>query len=112
MEIPPVLPLSSQFARRNAVTLKLLFIAGLVLLLHVPLHLLNGLQEERAKTHAKAMPRFIVEATPEKEIAAHPVFEAYRTVGRALKYAVLVLALVFTALFLFELLGGLRLHAA
>ena len=112
MEPTPVLPARARIDRRNAVTLKLLFIAGLVLLLHLPLHLLNGLQEERAKSHARAMPRFIVEAAPGREVAVHPVFEAYRTVGRALKYAVLVLSLVFTAFFLFEMLGGLRLHAA
>ncbi|MBL9201998.1 MAG: inner membrane CreD family protein [Opitutaceae bacterium] len=83
-----------------------------MLLLHVPLHLVNGLQEERARTHKRAIPRFIVDASPRAELVDHPVFEAYRTVGRALKYAVLVLALVFTAFFLFEILGGLRLHAA
>ncbi|MDP3073294.1 MAG: inner membrane CreD family protein [Opitutaceae bacterium] len=112
MEPPPVIPARARFARRNAVTLKLLFIAGLVLLLHVPLRLVNALQEERAKTHARSIPRFIVEASPRAELADHPVFEAYRTVGRALKYALLVLALVFTAFFLFEMLGGLRLHPA
>ena len=112
MEPPPIIPPRARFARRNAVTLKLLFIAALVLLLHVPLHLVNALQEERAKTHTRSIPRFIVEASPRADLADHPVFEAYRTVGRALKYAVLVLALVFTAFFLFEMLGGLRLHLA
>jgi inner membrane protein involved in colicin E2 resistance len=112
MDTPPLLPNRARIARRNAVTLKLLFIAGLVLLLHVPLHLLNGLQEERAKNQANAMPRFLAKATPEKESDVRPVFDAYRTVARALKYAVLVLSLVFTAFFLFEVLGGLRLHAA
>jgi inner membrane protein len=112
MEPPPLNPTRARTARRNAVTLKLLFIAGLVLLLHVPLHLLNSLQEERSKTHQRALPRFILEARPAGDAAVHPVFDAYRMVGRALKYAVLVLALVFTAFFLFEMLGGLRLHPA
>jgi len=35
---PPVLPLTRKIDRRNAVTLKLLFIAGLVLLLQGPLY--------------------------------------------------------------------------
>ncbi len=112
MEAPPVLPPRDRVARRNTVTLKLLFIAGVVLLLHVPLHLVNVLQEDRAMTHTRAIPRFILEASPKAEPSGHPVFEAYRTVGRALKYAVLVLVLVFTAFFLFEMLSGLRLHLA
>ena len=112
MEPPPIIPARLRIARRNAVTLKLLFIAGLVLLLHVPLHLVNGLREERSKTHERALPRFIAATAPEKALAEHPVFDAYRMVERSLKHAVLVLSLVFTAFFLFELLGGLRLHAA
>lgn len=115
MDAPPVIPPRVPFARRNAITLKLLFVAALVLLLHVPLHLLNSLQEERAKTHARALPSFITRSAPSAPgapLTAHPVFDAYRTVGRALKYAVLVLALVFAAFFLFEILGGLRLHLA
>lgn len=115
MDAPPVIPPRTSFARRNAITLKLLFVAALVLLLHVPLHLVNSLQEERAKTHTRALPGFITRAAPVapgETLTAHPVFDAYRTVGRALKYAVLVLALVFTAFFLFEVLGGLRLHVA
>ena len=112
MEPPPVIPTRARVARRNAVTLKLLFIAGLVLLLHVPLHLVNGLREERSKNHERALPRYIAEAAPGALIKEHPVFEGYRMVGRALKHAVLVLALVFTAFFLFEMLGGLRLHPA
>ncbi len=115
MEPPPLIPSRASFARRNAITLKLLLVAALVLVLHVPLHLVNSLQEERAKTHARALPGFITRAATVaagEPLTAHPVFDAYRTVGRALKYAVLVLALVFTAFFLFEVLGGLRLHAA
>jgi hypothetical protein len=44
MEPPPYPMLRTRFDRRNAVTLKLLFIAGLVLLLQAPLHLVNNLE--------------------------------------------------------------------
>ncbi len=114
MEPPPVLPTRARVARRNAVTLKLLFIAGLVLLLHVPLHLINGLREERSNNLKQALQRTTVMA-PAKAVNVVPArgnFDAYRMVDRSLKHAVLVLALVFTAFFLFEMLSGLRLHAA
>jgi inner membrane protein len=39
------------------------------------------------------------------------VFDAYRMVERAVKHGPLVLAMVFAAFFLFEVLAGLRLHA-
>ena len=114
MEPPPLIPARLRIARRNAVTLKLLFIAGLVLLLHVPLHLVNGLREERSNNLKQALQRPTASALGETTggVAEHRRFDAYRMVDRALKHAVLVLALVFTAFFLFELLGGLRLHAA
>lgn len=104
-------------------TLKLLFIAGLVLLLQVPLHLVNALRQER---HSHYQPTVAVTAPgPRSEVvpaAAAPavpmpasprvqtVFEGYRMVERALKHGVLVLSLVFTAYFLFEMLAGLKLH--
>src|SRR4051812_8688375 len=113
-DLPPPLPRTT-FQRRNAVTLKLLFIAGLVLLLEIPLHLVNNLRQERFdnRAHAGAMV-----ATPASRDAAHPTvvpqsaaFDGYRMVERALKHSMLVLTLVFAAFFLFEVLAGLRLHA-
>ncbi len=100
--------------RRNKITLKLLFIAALVLLLQAPLHLVNALQEERRAnngdtsmaTGSRDLP-IVRAATPPKGDA----FEPYRLVQRALKHSVLVLALVFAAFFLFETLAGVRLHA-
>lgn len=105
---PPVLPAGQVTRRKNAVTLKLLFIAGLVLVLQVPLHLVNGLNQERRnnRAHALHVATEVVRATPPDE-----VFDAYRMVERSLKHGVLVLALVFTAFFLFETIAGLRLHA-
>lgn len=107
--------------RRNAVTIKLLFIAGLVLLLQVPLNLINNLREERA-TH-RGFAKTPEEAAVE-EPADHPAVEkmegimtkkeiqeaGYHMTYRSLKYGVLVMGLVFTAFFLFEVLAGLRLH--
>ena len=112
MEPPPLLSARNRVARRHAVTLKLLFIAGLVLLLHLPLHLVNGLREERSANLRQASGRVAGPAPADAAAPAQRNFDAYRMVGRALKHAVLVLALVFTAFFLFELLAGLRLHAA
>jgi inner membrane protein involved in colicin E2 resistance len=105
---PPVLPAPSRTGRRHAVTLKLLFIAGLVLLLQVPLHLVNTLNQERRNHRAHSL-QFTVEVV--RTAPPDEVFDAYRMVERALKHGVLVLALVFTAFFLFETLAGLRLHA-
>jgi inner membrane protein len=68
----------------------------------------NTLNQERRNHRAESL-QFTVEvvrAAPPDE-----VFDAYRMVERALKHGVLVLALVFTAFFLFETLAGLRLHA-
>lgn len=112
--------------RRHATTLKLLLIAALVVLLQVPLHLVNMLRQERmaywnlpvktAGAGARARealglePRATeaaVNLTPRQSAAA----DGYRMVERALKHAVLVLALVFAAFFLFEILAGMRLHA-
>lgn len=107
LPVPPVLPARARIARRNAVTLKLLFIAGLVLVLHVPLHFVNALRQERSQNRERALPA----ATAPALVKADPVFEGYRMVERSLKHSVLVLALVFAAFFLFETLAGLRLHA-
>lgn len=122
---PPVSPLTRKIDRRNAVTLKLLFIAGLVLLLQVPLYLVNSLRQERSDNRKRAFHLPVTPVTPTAlargdmspaapvadEAPADPVFEGYRMVERSLKHGVLVLALVFAAFFLFEILAGLRLHA-
>lgn len=113
---PEPLPVSilKTSGRRHAVTLKLLFIAFLVLLLHAPLALVNDLRRARMQD------RHLVETTAatvdraSAPVAAAPVSaaaEGYRMVERALKYSVLVLTLVFATFFLFETLAGLRLHA-
>jgi len=107
--------------RRHTVTLKLLFITALVLALHLPLSLINGLRQERSRNreeaHARQVPARAIEVQP-RTAAAEPPYnpavaaaEGYRMVERSLKHSVLVLTLVFTAFFLFETLAGLRLHA-
>lgn len=118
------------FQRRNSVTLKLLLIAGLIVVLLVPLHLINALRQERsdnrvrgaiAHTEAGAVvsrgaPAVRAERRGGGSAAAlaatstDAVFDAYRMVERAVKHGALVLALVFAAFFLFETLAGLRLH--
>ncbi len=120
--LPPVIVAPAK--RRSHVSLKLLFIALLVLVLHGPLALINDLRQERAQNREvgeralverravagdageasgrRVMPPTLVESAPA---------EGYRMVERALKHSVLVLTLVFTAFFLFETLAGLRLHA-
>ncbi len=125
---PPLLAVPPAH-RRNTVTWKLLFIAGLVLLLQLPLSLINDLRQERERNRAvPAQPatqpaRAIAPSvrardaegpavsTPTDSLGApaEPA-EGYRMVERALKHSVLVLALTFTAFFLFETLAGLRLH--
>ena len=99
---PPVIPTPER--RRRSVALNILFIAALVLLLQLPLLLVNNLRQERAKQ--RGVPEIERIATTEGVSAA----EGYRMVERALKYSPLVLALVFTAFFLFETLTALRLH--
>lgn len=117
-ETPPILIPARQktVARRNAVTLKLLFIAGLILCLQVPLHFVNMLRQERAETRERALqtapaasrpvPRVETGGAPLSDFA----LEGYRMVYRSLKYSMLVMTLVFAAFFLFETLSGLRLH--
>jgi inner membrane protein len=39
-----------------------------------------------------------------------PVIDSYRFVERSIKYGILLIALLFTALFLFEILAGVRIH--
>lgn len=105
--------------RWNSVTLKLLFIAALVLLLQIPLSFVNSLRQERSENRARAAIAVTTDAATSvgatgaaTRTVAAPVSaaEGYRMVERALKYSVLVMALVFTAFFLFEALTGLRLH--
>jgi inner membrane protein involved in colicin E2 resistance len=118
---PPILPVppapAAPARRRHTVTLKLLFIASLVLLLQLPLKLINDLREERSKNFDGAAARLA-----ERRASSHPgegshsspavaAAEGYRMVERALKHSVLILTLTFTAFFLFETLAGLRLHA-
>lgn len=105
--VPPVL--APKTARRgNAVTIKLLFIAALVLFLQLPLHLVGALRVERARNREEALAR--VEAVTGAPAASLAV-EGYRMVERSLKHSVLVLTLVLAAFFLFEMLVELRLHA-
>jgi len=121
---PPMLPAGSLPAgpsetsrRRNLVTLKLLFIAALVLLLQLPLGLINSLRQERSNNRAEANARIAARGGNEgrSEVSAYnpaaAAVEGYRMVERALKHSMLVLTLVFAAFFLFETLVGLRLHA-
>jgi inner membrane protein involved in colicin E2 resistance len=96
--------LVSRVGRRLNVTLNLLFIVGLLVVLQVPLLLVNNLRQERIKY--RGVPEIERLAAMEGVSAA----EGYRMVERALKYSPLVLALVFTAFFLFETLTALRLH--
>ncbi len=103
--------------RRHSVTLKLIFIAALVLVLHLPLGLINGLRQERAHNREEANERIRHEA-PVRALLPGQTYspavaaaEGYRMVERSLKHSVLVLTLVFAAFFLFETLAGLRLHA-
>lgn len=117
---PPPLP-PTKTDRRNRVTLKLVFIAALVLVLQLPLQLVNSLQQERRATQASSGVERTMAVVPGDRRSPPPtaavaaggdgVFESYRMVERALKHGVLVLALVFAAFFMFETLGGLRLHA-
>jgi inner membrane protein len=113
---PPLLPTTVQ-RRRHVVTLKLLFIALLVLVLQLPLALINGLRQERSGNREAAHARRagdvrVVETAPvDGYNPARAAAEGYRMVERSLKHSVLVLTLVFAAFFLFETLAGLRLHA-
>lgn len=125
MNTPPLLPDQAKYRRRNSITLKLLFIGGLVLAFLIPLALVNGLRQERAENRVRSSvpPAAADAAGPARAkaesiraIAARTesgdmVFEGYRMVERAVKHGALVLAMVFAAFFLFETLAGLRLHA-
>lgn len=117
---PPSLPVAQR--RRNTVSLKLLFIAALVLLLQLPLSFINNLRQERADNRAGGGDAALVRddrsgarlapAEPKLTVptGATLAHEGYRMVERSLKHGVLVLTLVFAAFFLFETLAGLRLH--
>ena len=109
----PVAP-APPLRRRNTVTLKLLFIAALVLLLQLPLSLINDLRRERSGNrevaHAHQAENPAAGAMPSYNPAVAAA-EGYRMVERALKHSMLVLTLTFAAFFLFETLAGLRLHA-
>jgi inner membrane protein involved in colicin E2 resistance len=114
----PVVPgaLTPAMRRRNSVTLKLLFIAALILLFQFPLSLINGLRQERTGNRDAANARIATRteeyATPARVYSpAVAAAEGYRMVERSLKHSALVLTLVFAAFFLFETLAGLKLHA-
>jgi inner membrane protein involved in colicin E2 resistance len=108
-----VLNPSAARRRSNFVTWKLLFIAALVLVLHLPLGLINGLRQERIRMRQPdpTTARAADYGTPATASPSSSAAEGYRMVERALKYSVLVLTLVFAAFFLFETLADLRLHA-
>jgi inner membrane protein involved in colicin E2 resistance len=119
--LPPPPVERNKIDRRNAVTLKVLFIAGLVLLLQAPLHLLNSLRQERSENYDRAFNAKAAAATQPAgkantaevqaiEVNRKKFDDAYRMVERSLKHGVLILALVFTAFFLFEIVAGLRVH--
>jgi len=115
MNVEPAVLTPPVSNRRHTVTLKLLFIAALVLLLQLPLSLVNDLRQERSgnreAAHARRGDRPEVVASGTDYSPAQAAAEGYRMVERSLKHSVLVLTLVFAAFFLFETLAGLRLHA-
>ena len=100
----------SKKARRVSPTGKLVFIALLVVLLQIPLFLINRLQQDRRQDNTPPALKGVTEDAL-RATDGRPEFAAYRMVERSLKYGVLVLALVFAAFFLFEVLCGLKLHA-
>lgn len=112
---PPVIHPPAPRRRGNTVTLKLLFIAALVLLLQLPLSLINGLRQERAANREAAHAHQGESPARAGSTSAYnpavAAAEGYRMVERALKHGALVLTLVFAAFFLFETLAGLRLHS-
>lgn len=133
--ILPIPPAPLPASKRYAVTIKLLVVAAIVLLLHIPLSLINDLRQERFENRSAAVRRITeqnaarlsategnglppdrtvanrAETTTANTITTSNAFEGYRMVYRALKYSALVLGLAFTAFFLFETLAGLKLHA-
>ncbi len=91
---------------RRQVVVKLFFIGLLLVVLQVPLLIINGLRQERMKWRDAKTVAVEVSAVERGASAA----EGYRMTERALKYGALIIALIFTAFFLFERLAGLRLH--
>lgn len=115
---PPRISPTALRPRRHTVTLKLLFIAALVLLLQLPLSLVNSLRQERSDNREAAHARQAEASAAKRDGVSPPAYdparaaaEGYRMVERALKHSVLVLTLVFASFFLFETLAGLRSHA-
>lgn len=96
---------AASLPRRAPVTIKLLLIASLVLLLQVPILLLGNLRAQRVREHQAA-----IAAATARTGSEPPIVEGYRMVDRSLKYAVLVITLVFSAFFLFETLIRVPLH--
>lgn len=90
---------------RTSPTLKLMAIAAIVLLLQIPLLFVNQIRAERFRLQKAANATLSAE-----RIEEIPAVQGHRMVERSLKYGVLVMALVFAAFFLFEILQGLRLH--
>ncbi len=90
---------------RTSPTLKLMAIAAIVLLLQIPLLFVNSIRAERFRLQKEANVTLSAE-----RIEQIPAVQGHRMVERSLKYGVLVMALVFAAFFLFEVLQSLRLH--
>jgi inner membrane protein len=90
---------------RTSPTLKLMAIAAIVLLLQIPLLFVNAIRAERFRLQKEANVTLSAE-----RIEQIPAVQGHRMVERSLKYGVLVMALVFAAFFLFEVLQSLRLH--
>lgn len=115
---PETLPNAPQPERRRSrVIFKLLFIGLLVVLLQIPLMMIDELQRERRENNGAIRPTATmhrgtpeVSDTPGRYAWEDDRFEPYRIVERSIKHGALVLALVFTAFFLFEVLCDLKLH--
>lgn len=114
--VPPVAATAAK--RRLGVTVKLAMIAAFVLVLQLPLSLVDNLRHERAANLAVGLKASAESRVPAPDSRSsksatevETATEGYRMVERALKHSVLVLTLVFTGFFLFEILAGLRLHA-
>lgn len=93
--------------RRNRLALSMMVIALLVVLFYVPLAMINSLRAERAGNVNTALQR---RAEQRLSVVAPLAVEGHRMVERAVKHGMLVVALVFTAFFLFDVVAHVRLH--
>lgn len=100
--------------KSRSMGVKLILVCVLALLMDIPSFFVGGLVDERSQRIPDAAIGTSSQVSGQQTLLGSPIkmVDAYRSVRRSLKYALLFLGLVFLSYFIFEVTTAMRVHLA